>query len=244
MRPARPLAAAIGLLVIGAATGCESSQDKSARLAAQSGPLTKQQGVTVTQTNPDVRVLGTAVITDENGSAVVVRLRNTSARAQVDVPVAVDVTDAAGKTVFTNATPGLQRTLTHAGLLPPRREAVWVNDQVFATERPRKARAKVGPPAGRAAPTAAATLRVSGVRLIEDPASGLAAAGFVANTGTSDQRRVLLTGVARRGERIVAAGRGVVPRVRAGKRTRFRIFFIGDPKGADLSVTAEPSPST
>jgi hypothetical protein len=29
--------------------------------------------------------------------------------------------------------------------------------------------------------------------------------------------------------------------VRAGKGTRFRIFFIGDPKGAELTATAQPS---
>ncbi len=236
------LAAGLAVLLIVAAAGCESSQDKSARLAKQAGPLAKQEGVTVTSANPDVRVVDTAVVTDANGSAVVVRLRNTSARAQGDVPVAVDVTDAAGKTVFTNATPGLERTLTHAALLPAKDEAVWVNDQVFATQPPRKVSAKVGPAEAKS-PPAASSLRVSGVRLTEDPASGIAAAGIVTNTGDNDLRRVLLTGVARRGTRIVAAGRGVVARVRAGKRASFRIFFIGDPKGAKLSVTAGPSPS-
>ena len=186
-------------------------------------------------------MLGTSVITDANGSAVVVRMRNTSARAQANVPVAVDVTDAAGKTVFTNATPGLERTLTHATLLPPRSDVVWVNDQVFATRPPRKATAKVG--AAQGTVPATAPIRVSGVRLAQDAVEGLAATGFVTNAGAADQLRVLLTAVARRAGRIVAAGRGVVPKVRAGKRARFQIFFIGNPKGAKVSVIAEPSPS-
>lgn len=229
------------LLALGA-SGCESTQDKSARLAKESGGLATQQGVTVTKANSDVQVLGTSVVTDENGSAVVVRLRNSSARAQANVPVALAVQDAAGKTVFTNATPGLERSLTHAALVPARGEAVWVNDQVFATEPPKTASAKVGAPEGAPPPDAAA-IRVGRVSLTQDPVSGLAATGSVTNPGSKDQRRVLVTAVATRGGMVVAAGRGIVARVRAAKRARFRVFFIGSPKGADLQVTAAPSPA-
>jgi len=242
MTGALSIAAGLSMLLILFAAGCESTQDKSSALAKQAVPLKEQQGVTVAQANPDVRVLGTTVITDANGSAVVVRMRNTSSRPQANVPIAVDVTDASGKTVFTNATPGLERTLTHAALIPARSEAFWVNDQVFATQPPRKASAKVGPAQG----TAPATdpVRVSQVRLKDDSVNGLAATGVVTNSGGSDQRRVLLTAVARRGGRIVAAGRGVVAKVRAGKRARFQIFFIGSPKGADVAVVAEPGVSS
>jgi hypothetical protein len=238
----RPLALGLAALVAATVAGCESTQDKSAKLSKQAGTIKTQKGVTVTKENADVRVLGTSVITDANGSAVVVRMRNTSSRPQADVPVAVDVTDAAGKTVFTNTKPGLERSLTHAVLLPAGRDAVWVNDQVFATQPPKGATAKVGPAQG-SPPAAAPAVRVSGVRLSQDPVSGLGAVGVLTNPGSQDVRRVLLTAIARRGTQIVAAGRGVVPRVRAGKRARFRLFFIGSPKGATLSVTAQPSPT-
>ncbi|HMS63033.1 MAG TPA: hypothetical protein PKD63_12195 [Solirubrobacteraceae bacterium] len=239
---ALPLLLGLAALLTLAATGCESTQDKSARLARESGGIATQQGVTVTKSNRDVRVLGTSVVTDANGTAVVVRLRNASSRPQADVPVALDVRDAAGTTVFTNATPGLERSLTHAALVPARGDAVWVNDQVFASEPPKRASAKVGAPEGDP-PADAAAIRVGRVRLTEDPVSGLAATGAVTNPGSEDQRRVLLTAVATEGDRVVAAGRGVIPRVRAGKRSRFRIFFIGDPKGAELTVTAAPGPT-
>ena len=237
-----PIAAGLGVLLLLFAAGCESTQDKSAALSKQAVPLAAQKGVTVSRANPDVRVLGTTVITDANGSAVVVRMRNSSRRAQANVPIAVDVTDAAGKTVFTNATPGLERTLTHATLIPARSDAVWVNDQVFATQKPRRASAKVGAPQGAAPATD--PVRVSGVRLTDDAVNGLAATGVVTNSGATVQQRVLLTAVARRGAQIVAAGRGVVPKVRPGKRARFQIFFIGSPKGADVSVVAEPGASS
>ncbi len=237
-----PLVLALAGIVLLGGAGCESTQDKSARLAKESGGIAEEQGVKVTRSSSDVEVVDAAVITDENGSAVVVRMRNDSARALADVPVTLDVLDDAGKTVFTNTTPGLERSLTHAAVLPAKGEVVWVNDQVFATSPPAKAKAKVGAAEGDA-PADAAAIRVGRVTLGEDPVSGLAATGAVTNPGAKDQRRVLLTAVARKGDKIVAAGRGVVARVRAGKRARFQIFFIGDPKGADLTVTATPSPS-
>jgi hypothetical protein len=237
-----PLVLALAGLVLLGAAGCESTQDKSARLAKASGGIAEEQGVKVTRSSSAVEVVDAAVITDENGSAVVVRMRNDSARAQANVPVTLDVLDAAGKTVFTNTTPGLERSLTHAAVVPAKGETVWVNDQVFATSPPAEVDAKVGAPEDQAPPDAAA-IRVGRATLTEDPVSGLAATGTVTNPGSKDQRRILLTAVAREGDRIVAAGRGVVARVRAGKRARFRIFFIGDPKGAELTVTATPSPA-
>jgi hypothetical protein len=48
--------------------------------------------------------------------------------------------------------------------------------------------------------------------------------------------------VAREGGRIVAVGRGVIDRLKTdGKPVNFHIFFIGDPKGADLTVVAPPT---
>jgi hypothetical protein len=239
---ALPLVLALAGLVLLGAAGCESTQDKSARLAEQTGAVAKEEGVSVTTSNTNVEVLGTSVITDENGSAVVVRMRNDSSKPQANVPIALDVQDAGGTTVFTNATPGIERSLTHAALIPVRGEAVWVNDQVFATSPPKSATAKVGAAEGNPPPDTA-DVRVGTVTLTEDPVSGLAATGAVTNSGAKDQRRILLTAIARKGEKVVAAGRGVVPRIRAGKRARFRIFFIGDPKGADLTVTVSPSPT-
>ena len=45
-------------------------------------------------------------------------------------------------------------------------------------------------------------------------------------------------GVARRAGRIVAAGRAVLPELPAGSRLPFQIFFVGDPHGAQLQVSA------
>jgi hypothetical protein len=238
----RRAAAGVALLALAGAAGCQSTQDKSARLAAQAGKLEAEQGLEVERRSRDVEVLGTSLITDENGSAVVVRLNNRARRALADVPIALALRDAAGETVFRNDTPGLQRSLTHAALLD-RGRSTWVNDQVFATSPPERAEVTVGA-SDRRAPDPLPELSTADVRLIEDPVSGVAATGFVRNGGAADLRRVLVTGVAERGGKPVAAGRAIVPRLKAGQRARFRIFFIGDPKGAELTATAQLSEAT
>jgi hypothetical protein len=69
----------------------------------------------------------------------------------------------------------------------------------------------------------------------------VAATGFAANRSKVDQRKLVITAVARRAGRIVAAGRAQIPRLKPGKRARFQIFFIGDPRGAHLDLEAPPS---
>lgn len=229
----------IAALLVFSSAGCESTQDKSAHLAKSATKVKLQKGLAITTANPNVQVEGTTVLTDANGSAVAVLLRNTTSKPQVDVPVLVDVQDAKGASVFRNDAPGIEAGLTHASVLPPGKPTVWVNDQVFAATRPKSVKATVGRPQGSSS-SAPAELKVSDVALTNDPASGIGASGVVTNTGTTDQTKVLITAVARRGGAIVAAGRGVVQRARAGKRARFRVFFIGNPRKAALSVTAQP----
>jgi hypothetical protein len=82
---------------------------------------------------------------------------------------------------------------------------------------------------------------VSRARLTGDVASGLEAIGTITNRSEREQRDLVLYCVARKGKRIVAAGRGQVPRLRAGQTKPFHIFFIGDPRGAELQVEAPPT---
>jgi hypothetical protein len=78
-------------------------------------------------------------------------------------------------------------------------------------------------------------------RLEQDPVSGVAAVGFAANRSRVEQRKVVIFAVARKGRRVVAAGRAQINRLKAGQRARFTIFFIGDPRGARISLEAPPT---
>lgn len=219
---------------------CESTQDTSARLERQGGGALREKGVVVTRQNRDVKVISTSAVQDENGTAVVVRLRNTGRRALAQVPITIEVRGAGRKTLFRNDDPGLEPTLVRVPLLPPGHEVTWVNDQVTAAARPRDVKANVGyAPAVRAGSLPRIT--VTPARLDQDPVSGVAATGFAANRSRIEQRKLVIFAVARMGSRVVAAGRAQIPRLKPGKRARYSVFFIGDPRGAKVSVAAPPT---
>jgi hypothetical protein len=80
---------------------------------------------------------------------------------------------------------------------------------------------------------------VSGVRLEPDPGGAITAVGRVVVASPIPQDRLAIYATARRGGRVVAAGRAVVPLLKPGpKGARFTIFFVGDPRGARLHVDA------
>jgi hypothetical protein len=84
-------------------------------------------------------------------------------------------------------------------------------------------------------------IAVAGVHLIEDPTNGVGAAGTVTNPSRVAQSKLVIFGLARRAGRIVAAGRAVLPELGAGSRMPFQIFFVGDPRQAQLRVSAPAS---
>ncbi|HYM55368.1 MAG TPA: hypothetical protein VES97_08400, partial [Solirubrobacteraceae bacterium] len=94
------------------------------------------------------------------------------------------------------------------------------------------------------APAAAGAIpriSVQGTRLYEDPTNGVGAEGTVVNHSAIGQRELVVYAVARRGGRIVAAGRAVVPVLAPNLPTRFQVFFVGSPQGAQLAFEAPPT---
>ena len=92
-----------------------------------------------------MKVLSTDVLQDENGTAVVVRLRNTGKpRAGAGAGRDRRARRAAASPLFRNDAPGLEPSLVRVPLLRPGEEFVWVNDQVAAAGEPARVKAKVG----------------------------------------------------------------------------------------------------
>jgi hypothetical protein len=242
MRPRPWWAAPIALIVpVAAITGCESTQDRSAQLRKKANTVLSQRTQTlVTRVNPYVKVLRAVTLHDDNGSAAVVELRNTSRRALVNVPVAIDVRGAGGTSVFRNDAAGIEPSLVGPAYVPPTSQFAWVNDQVSATGVPRSVVARVGVGHG-APPRSVPSIQVGAPHLETDPTSGISAVGTVTDRSPIVQRKLVLYCIATRGGRIVAAGRGGIERLRPNKRTRYTIFFIGNPKGAKLTVAAPPT---
>jgi hypothetical protein len=224
-----------------ALSACQTTQELSAQRARSAKKLVAEKGLTIGRANPDVAVRTTAVLQDANGIAAVVELRNKASAAQARLPVAIAVTDAKGKALYRNDLAGLEDSLVSMALLERGQDAFWVNNQITATGTPAKVKATVGMAKGKL-PTHVPSLAVSGVRLSSDSGSATAK-GAIVNRSTVPQKRVTIFCVARRGSRIVAAGRAVVDRVPAagGKPIPFTVFFIGNPKGAKLSFSAPPT---
>jgi hypothetical protein len=239
----RPLlAAALAGLAIAVLSACSSTQSRSAELEdASATVLLEEDGVKVTKENPEIKVVSTAVLSEEEGSAVVVELHNDSDETLVDVPISLEVLDAKGKTVYTNETPGLEQALVAVPYVPAHGDALWVNDQVLASGEPKTARVRVGvggvPFSGERP-----EIDVSEPKLERDPVSGLVAEGTVVNRTGEDQNRLLFYAIARKGGEIVAAGRGALEHLKAGtKKLYYNIYFIGNPDGAEVTLTDYPT---
>ena len=231
-------------LLIGAAialAGCQSTQSKSAALEANAAKISNRSGLDLKRTNPDIKVIATTVLHDKYGSAVALELRNESGVGLQSVPISIEVLDAKGKTVFQNDTPGLEPTLVSVPVMAADQTVDWVNDQILATGTPKSVKVKVG--TGEPLPSGTLPeIEVSQPKLETDPVSGVEATGTVLNKSDVEQEGLVLSAIARKGGNIVAAGRGVIDHLKTdGKPVNYHIFFIGDPKGAEVTVTAPPS---
>lgn len=237
---AYPLAvAAVGVALI--ATGCQSTQSKSAEIAAELGPVQQEKGLKISKPSKDVKVVSSALLSDEAGSAVVVTVRNESNRDLANVPIAIDVLDAAGKSVYENDLPGLEPALTSIPYVEAGKEATWVHDQVLAAGKPKTVKAIVGEggvPFGGEVPE----FTISAPKLEGDPYSGVVAGGNAENESGEKNDRLLIYAVAREGDKVIAAGRGAIENVKPEpKPLPYNVYFIGDPTGGEVEMTLFPT---
>lgn len=242
MTPLRayPLAVAIAGIAL-VATGCQSTQSKSEQIAAELGPVKQERGLKISKPSKDVKVASTTLLTDAEGSAVVVEVRNRSDRDLANVPILIDVRDAKGKSVYANDIPGLEPALTSIPFVEAGGEATWVNDQVLATGKPKSVEVTVGeggiPFTGETPELTVADPKIEG-----DPYSGVVADGEAENKSGEKLDRLLLYAVARQGDEVVAAGRGAIEKIKPEpKPLPYNVYFIGDPRGADVEMIWFPT---
>ena len=186
-----------------------------------------------------MKVVGTALVHSSEGAAAVVTVRNTSPRALRAVPIAITVKDRAGATVYQNNLAGLEAALVSISALAPHAVLSWIDDQVPAGGEPASVSARLGEASGAAGRLPAIAL--TGLHLSESASNGLGAGGTVSNHSGAAQHKLVVYAVARRGGAVVAAGRAVVPEVAAGASMPFEVFFIGEPRGAQLQASAPPT---
>ncbi len=239
MRPAIAL-----LLCALALSGCQSSQEKSAQLEKQAklarakSPVQNTKGLSIAHASSEVQVVATQALHSSEGTAVVVTLRSRSPHPLRNVPIAITAKGAGGSTLYQNNAPGLEAALTSVPLLEPGQPFTWIDDQVQASEAPASVSALVGEAA-----TVTGTvpkLALTGVHPNEESGSR-GVAGTVHNDSATTQQNLVVYGVARRGGRIVAAGRAVLSQVAAHGSSPFQVLFIGSAQGAQVEASAPPS---
>jgi hypothetical protein len=240
MRAGVRAAAALGALAL-LISGCESSQDLSARLAKEGRhALSSQRGLVIRATNRAVKVVHAGVVTDPNGTAAVVVLRNLRPMPLGSVPIAIDVRGPGDKSVFKNNAPQLESSLISISSLPPAGETTWVNDQVTPSGKALSVHAVIGA-GGAGAPLALPRIDVGPPHVTNDPSSGLEASGMINNRSSVTQLKLVVYIVAWRGDKVASAGRGSIARLPPGAHTTYHVFLIGNPGGAPLTVTAPPT---
>jgi hypothetical protein len=224
-----------------ALAGCESTQEKSARLEKVSkrrAVAANAAGLHIATPSKTIHVVSATALRGE-APTVAVTLRNTGG-AQREVPVEVSVAQSGGP-AYANTAPGLARSLVSLAYVPAHGTAVWVDDQVTLTGDPGAASAKVGD--GKPAAAAAAGVVIGSHKLESEAGGGEVVTGTVANRSGGEQHELAVYAVARRGGRVVAAGRAIVSALAPGGSERFQIFLTGSARGAQLTLAAPAAPA-
>ncbi len=226
------------LLLAGLAlSACTSSQDK-ARAIRERAIATAPKPLVISKPNKDVKVGDVTLLHDRNGDAIVVPLTNETDKLMVSLPILVEV-KSGKQIVYANDTAGLDYALNHVALIKPHETLYWVNDQVTAEGN--TAKVEVGQPEVKPPSGPLPQYSVSDPRFGHD-FSGVKVSGVVKTESKLDQSHLILFAVARRGGRIVAAGRGQIKKLKAeAKPAPYVIYFIGDPTGSDVTIQAPPT---
>lgn len=241
MTPAPPIAlAAAALAGLALVAGCQSTQDKSAQIAASLGPVEVEKGLSIKKESKDVEIVDTALLSDKNGTAAVVTVENNSEERLVNVPILLTVLDKSGKSIYRNDIPGIEPALAYIPIIEPGETMDWVHNQILPAGKPDELEVKIGETEQRF-DGELPDIEVNEPEYQQDPVSGINARGTAINQTADVHKRLLVYGVSRRGDEVVAAGRAALEDMKPERERVYHIFFIGDPQQGDLSVTSFPT---
>jgi hypothetical protein len=238
---ARQAAGVAALIAVLALTGCESTEQESAKIAKRLGH--QSAGVTITQVgaaNTDVRVDQSQLVHSSSSTAAALELTNKSGRAEADIPILITVDDHAGKPVYSNDTAGAGAPSDELSLLPAHATVWWVDPNVLASAGSAASiSAKIGAPT-TSAPAPAAVLAASNLHT-GSSYIGPFVGGKVLNRSPAAQTEVTIYAVALAGGRVVAAGQSLVASLAAHASASFQVSLIGNAKGAKPAATVAPA---
>lgn len=224
---------------------CESTESESAKIEREAVIAREHEpgALKLGAPNRSVRVSHTTLLSSGGRGALAVRLSSSSARAQVDVPVLLEVKGKGGTVLYSNQPGGTDPKLQRISLLRPHASAWWVNDQVLVNQPSTGVKVRVGT-GSRAGSHAPAALVARTTHVVGRPGASTVS-GELVNEGSRAQRQVPVFAVALRGGKVVAAGRVLVAKLagRHGASARFQIPLVGDASKAKIELTAVPAAS-
>jgi hypothetical protein len=228
--PTLALCAASLLALAVAVTGCATTQDANKRASITADrTLASRKPLELRGTDPDVKVVRTAVVNGKSGSAIVVVLRNSGDQPVNDLPI--EVGPQGGEPL--NARPNVPYFQSHAPAIAPGDEVTWV----YATKDPigsSEVFARVGRPSSPPLATAGhvSELEASG------KSSGTRVQAEVTNNTGVPQYSLDVYAVALRGGRYVAAGRASLEHLGVSQSAHLTLPIAGDAKGTQIKVFA------
>ena len=223
---------AVALVFVGAVlSGCATTQDANQRASIQADrTLASRKALVLHGTERDVRVVSTTVLNGKNGSAVVAVLRNRGSRPVNDLPI--EVGPEGGDPV--NARPNVPYFQSHAPAIAPGDRATWV----YVSKDPlgsNRAFVRVG-----AHPTPPLTTTAGQVSELDagGKGDGSSVRAEVTNDTGIPQYDLDVYAVARKGGRLVAAGRANLEHLGVTNSAHLTLPVIGDAKGAEVQIFA------
>ncbi len=233
--------AGCGLLSTSVAA-CQSTEQESAKIGreAKAAPAAAA-ALKLGASNRSVRVSQITLLSDAGRLAVAAKLTNDSSRAQVDVPLLVQVTGKGGTVLYSNKAGGVEASLQRIALLRAHQSAWWVDDQVLTSQRALVAKLRVGT-GPRTRTNAFPELATSAGHSVREAGISTLSASLV-NHSSKGQSKVPVFAVALRDGHVVAAGRAVIGALpaRRGASVPFQMVLVGDPTGAKVELNPVPS---
>jgi hypothetical protein len=222
---------AVTLVFVGAVlSGCATTQDANKRASIQADrTLASRKALELRGTDRNVQVVSTTVLNGKDGSAVVAVLRNRGDQPVNDLPI--EVGPEGGDPV--NARPNVPYFQSHAPAIAPGDQATWV----YVSKEPlgsNRAFVRVG---ADPTPPLATADHVSELET-GGKVDGSSVQAKVTNDSGVPQYDLDVYAVARKGGRLVAAGRANLLHLGVTNSAHLTLPVIGDVKGAQVQIFA------
>lgn len=221
---------------------CESTESESAKIEREAALAREHEpgALKLGAANRSVHVGDVTLLRAAGRGALAVKLTSSSPRAQVQVPVLVEVEGRGGKLLYSNQPGGTDPKLQHVSSLPAHASVWWVNDQVLVNQPSKVVKVRVG--TGSKPGSGSGSLSARAPRLGGEPGASTVS-GELVNGSSRARHAVPVYAVALRAGKVVAAGRALVARLAGGRGAvaRFRIPLVGDARNAKIELSAVPA---